>query len=177
MTSDWLVYWLFNDHCVCYERHGQIGATKATRLYQRMAQHQQNKRTPKDFQYKIIFRGSQKAALALEARLRPTPYIGWNIGVGGFPNGGGCKGIPKSPEHRAKQRAAALKRYADPKQRELTSRSVKKGLKNIDRSGSNNSRFGKPVSEETKEKMRQKIIERGGVDGENNPNFKHGRYC
>jgi hypothetical protein len=47
----------------------------------------------------------------------------------------------------------------------------------VDRSGANNSRFGKPVSEATKEKMRQRIAERGGVDGPNNPNFKHGRYC
>jgi hypothetical protein len=104
------------------------------------------------------------------------------------------KGKTRSPESRAKQSAAAKGRskpevwrnlmskkaklrYTDPNECLKMSLSVKKALKGVDRSGANNSRFGKPVSEATKEKMRQRIAERGGVDGPNNPNFKHGRYC
>ena len=177
MRSEWLVYWLYDDACVCYARHGCIGATKATRLYTRMNQHQHSRRIPKNFRYAIIFRGSQKRALALEAALRPHPYIGWNIGIGGFANGGGLRGLPKPPEQREKIRQAALARYAKPGEKERTAKAVKKAFRHIDRTGANNSHFGKPTSEATKQKMRDKIAERGGVAGPNNPNFKHGRYC
>jgi NUMOD3 motif len=86
------------------------------------------------------------------------------------------KGIPKSPEHRENMRQAALRRYADPTERERTSKAVKRGLAHIDRSGKNNSRFGKHCSEETKEKLRRRIAERN-ISGSNNPNFKQGHYC
>jgi hypothetical protein len=175
--NGWLVYWLFDASCRDRRRHGCIGATKATRLYARLNQHQNSARIPKPFEYKIIFRGSQKAALKLEARLRPKPYIGWNIGVGGFANGGGLKGIPKSPEQRAKMRAAALLRYADPAEGKRTSKAVKRGLAGIDRSGANNANFGKHHSEATKQKIRNSVIERGGMSGKRNPNYRHGRYC
>lgn len=172
MSHDWLVYWLHDEACTDYKKHGLIGATKATRLYSRMNQYKHSQRIPKNFQHKVIFRGSQKSALALEAKLRSKPNIGWNIGVGGFANGGGLRGIPKSSEQRAKMRTAALARYADQKEHERTSRDVKKALKHVDRSGPNNPSFGRPMSEATKEKIRQRIIERGGVNGANNPNFK-----
>jgi hypothetical protein len=142
-----------------------------------MAQHQKSARLPKDFRYKILFTGTQRQALTLEAALRPKPHIGWNIGVGGFANGGGLKGIPKSPEQRAKQRLAALARYAKPGEKEKTAKAVKRGLRDIDRSGANNSNYGKHQSEATKEKVRARIIERGGVFGTNNPNYRHGRRC
>ena len=176
MRSEWLVYWLYDDACVCYQRHGCIGAVKATRLYPRLWQYQQNRRIPKDFEYKIIFRGSRRDAYALEARLRPYPHIGWNIGIGGFANGGGLKGVPKSPETIERMRAAALKRYADPAERERMSKIGKAAFKNIDQSGPNNSHYGKPTSEAAKEKMRAKIFERGGVSGKRNPNYRHGGY-
>jgi hypothetical protein len=74
-------------------------------------------------------------------------------------------------------RAAALKRYRDPAESERTSRAVKKGLRGIDRTGSNNPSFGKPMSEATKQKVRKRIAERGGLLGKSNPNYRHGRYA
>lgn len=170
--TEWLIYWLFDDRCSDYKKHGLIGATKASRLHFRLHQHRNNKRFPKNFEYRIVFRGSQESTLALEAKLRPKPNIGWNIGIGGFADGRGIRGISKSLEHRAKLRAAALSRYEDPEEKKRTSRSVKKALKNVDRSGANNPSFGKPMSEATKEKIRQRIAEHGGRKGSKNPNFK-----
>jgi NUMOD3 motif len=175
MRSEWLVYWLFDETCVCYERHGCIGAMKATRLYQRFAQHQNSKRFPKDFGYKIIFRGSRRQALALEARLRPRPYIGWNVGVGGFADGGGLKGIPKPPEQIAKMAEARRQWWAKQTAKDRAAYSAKMS-KAIDNRGKRNPNFGKQQSEATKAKVRAKIIERGGVNGANNPNYRHGRY-
>jgi len=177
MRAEWFVYWLFDDTCQDRRRHGCIGATKATRLYARLNQHQHSARIPQPFRYKIIFRGSRKKALALEARLRPRPYIGWNLGVGGFANGKGLKGIPKSVEQRAKIRAAALRRYTDPAEHARTSKAVKRGLKRIDRNGANNPNFGKQMSETTKQKIRDRVAARGGMWGTDNPNYRHGRYC
>jgi hypothetical protein len=177
MRNEWLVYWIFDDACCDKRRHGCIGAVKATRLYTRLNQYQHSPRIPKPFRYKILFRGSRKEAFAREAKLRPRPYIGWNIGIGGFAGGGGLKGIPKSPEHRAKQRAAALRRYADPAEHARTSKAVKHGLKGIDRSGANNPNFGKRMSEAAKQKMRDSIAAGGGRLGADNPNYRHGRYC
>lgn len=170
--SEWLVYWINDDSCTLHREHGLIGVTMASRLYFRLRQHEASRRIPKPFRYEIIFRGSQKEALALEAELRPRPGIGWNVGVGGFPHGGGLRGVPKSPEHRAKQNAAALARYAKPGEKEKTSKAVKRGLKNVNRTGVNNSNYGKTMSEETKNKIRQRIIERGGVSGSKNPNYR-----
>jgi hypothetical protein len=108
--------------------------------------------------------------------MRPTAGIGWNKLPGGqFGHAG--KGIPKPPEQREKMRQAALTRYADPAEHKRTSKAVKRGLKNVDRSGPNNPRYGKPVSEETKQKMRDRIVERGGVAGRKNPNYRSGEYC
>jgi hypothetical protein len=84
--------------------------------------------------------------------------------------------VSKSPEQKAKMRAAALKRWQNAEAREAQSKAVKRGLKGIDRTGANNSSFGKHQSEETKQKVRDRIAERGGVSGANNPNFRHGRY-
>jgi hypothetical protein len=141
-----------------------------------MHQHRQNKRIPK-FHCTILFKGSQKVALAMEAILRPRPHIGWNIGIGGFPDGKSLRGVPKTPEQREKMKAAALRRYADPAEREKTQRTVKQAFEYIDRSGANNSRYGAAVSETTKQKMRDRIAERGGVAGEKNPNYRTGEFC
>lgn len=171
--NKWVVYWLFDESCVFAERHGYIGATN--QLWRRMYQHRQRGKWP-DFKMRIICRGSKRWILWLENFLRPKPGIGWNIGIGGFVDGRGRRGIPLSQEHRERISAAALKRYADPAEHKRTSRAVKRSLKGVDRSGRRNSRFGKHCSEGTKEKMRQRIAERG-ISGSNNPNYKHGRYC
>jgi hypothetical protein len=86
-----------------------------------------------------------------------------------------CAASRNHPSSARSRAPLPLKRYADPAQHKRTSRAVKKGLKNVDRSGPNNSRFGKHLSEETKEKIRQRIAERG-ITGSNNPNYRHGHY-
>jgi hypothetical protein len=177
MRSKWLLYWLYDDTCVDHTQHGYIGVTKESRLAIRMHQHQHNSRIPKPFRYAILYRESQKIALAMEAILRPRPHIGWNIGIGGFPDGKSLRGVPKTPEQREKMKAAALRRYADPAERERTQKAVKHAFEYIDRSGANNSRYGAVVSETTKQKMRDRIAERGGVTGEKNPNYRTGEFC
>ena len=82
------------------------------------------------------------------------------------------KGRPKSPDQREKMRQASLRRYQDPTERQRTSEAVKRGLKGIDRSGAGNSMFGRTMSEETKQKIRDAIDERGGVPGSRNPNYR-----
>jgi hypothetical protein len=169
----WLVYWLEDDLCVCPWRHGYIGATN--RFARRMHQHRE--RWPKAFRHRIMLRGSKAECLALEARMRPTPGIGWNSHVGGFVDGRGGRGIPKSAGHREKQRQAALRRYADPMEHVKTSVAVRRAKEGIDHSGANNSHFGKPHSEEARAKIKQRLKERGGHGGKNNPNYRHGRYA
>jgi predicted secreted protein len=194
------VYWLHDDTCADIERHGYVGA--CTRLDIRLKAHRHYAGTHKgavgvpvsDFKVTIIFTGPIRECRALEARLRPDHDIGWNRYPGGYASALGhkhtkifrkraavhaaerFKGIPKSPEWRAAMSAAAKARYTDPTERERMSKAVKKGLRGIDRSGTNNSMFGRKMSEATKEKIRAKIKERGGVDGANNPNYRHGRY-
>lgn len=170
----YIVYWLHDQTCTNPMEHGYIGVTSRQR--RRIIVHRYSRRFP-EFELTVLFRGSRLACLDAEKIFRPRPYIGWNKAPGGGHESGHLRGIPKSEEQKAKMRAAALARYADPKERERTSRSVKEALEGVDRSGANNSNFGKVTSEATKEKMRQRIAERGGVDGPNNPNFKHGRYC
>jgi hypothetical protein len=98
--------------------------------------------------------------------------MGWNEWAGG--RAGGT--APKPAAQREKMRQAALARYAKPGEKERTAKAVKEAFKSIDRSGPNNGRFGKPMSEAAKQKVRDKIAERG-ITGSNNPNFRHGRYC
>jgi len=83
---------------------------------------------------------------------------------------------PKSKETREKMRVAAIARYTNPKERERTSAAVKKALRGIDRTGPNNSHFGKPHSQDAKKKISDRVKERGGHRGLRNPNFRHGDY-
>ena len=170
-----VVYWLFNDQCVCPWRHGYIGAT--TNWPHRLNRHRRESDflMHLHFQGQVLFHGTVKQCHALEKQMRPTAGIGWNRYPGG-PSGHASKGISKSAEHRAKIQAATLVRYANPEEHKKTSKAVKRGLKNIDRSGENNSMFGRHMSEEAKEKVRAKIQERS-ITGKKNPNYRHGKFC
>jgi hypothetical protein len=173
----WVVYWLHDDRCVCPWRHGYIGVTN--RKPQRMHQHRHGGhvfRSHPNAICTVVFEGTCEQCLALERQMRSTHHIGWNIGVGGFLDGRAKRGIALTQEHREHISAATLNRYADPAEHKKTSRAVKKGLKSIDRSGPNNSRYGKHCSEETKQKIRQRALGRN-ISGANNPNYKHGHYC
>jgi predicted GIY-YIG superfamily endonuclease len=191
------VYWLHDERCTDVFRHGYIGCS--THLPTRIAAHRRgpgskgSRLLPASFEVTVLFTGSETEALALEKKLRPYSGIGWNINPGGGRAAVGYKhskafkrlqarqasarfkDVPKSDEHREKIRAAALRRWADPAKRAKQSKAVKKGLKGIDRSGANNPRFGKHCSEATKQKIRNRIAERGGINGANNPNWRGGR--
>jgi hypothetical protein len=169
----WVVYWLFDDRCVCPWSHGYIGISG--RIARRLNQHRESGRFP-NFEVRILFNGPKNDCLALEAKLRPRPSIGWNVGVGGYVDGRGTRGISKSPEHRERMRAAALRRYADPVERARTRVVVKEAFRHIDRSGSNNAMFGKHMSETAKQKIRDRITERGGIAGAKNPNWRGGSH-
>jgi hypothetical protein len=172
-TSFAVLYWLFDDRCVCLWRHGYIGVTVdwPHRLYRHRSE---SNFLPSFFKGQVLFRGPVQHCLRLERKLRPTAGIGWNKYPGGR-SGHAAKGVPKSPETRAKMRAAALSRYADPAERERTSKAVKRTRHLVDQTGVNNPRFGVPMSEATKEKVRQRIQERGGLLGVSNPNWRGGK--
>ncbi len=163
--SSCVVYWLKDLHCLCPWRHGYIGISTNWAL--RLKRHRTT-RGRNSFYFEHLFWGSLKECMKLEQRLRPRPGIGWNEAAGGIHGGGKA---PKKERTRTLMRLAALDRYTDPLERERTSRFVKEGLKDIDRRGSNNAHFGKPHSEEAKEKIRQRIKDRGGVAGGSNPMF------
>jgi hypothetical protein len=173
VSKSYVVYWLHDQNCTNPMEHGYIGVTSRQR--RRAIMHRYNRRFPK-FEMTILFRGERIECLNAEAVFRPRPNIGWNKATGGGHESGHLRGIPKSPEQRAKMREAALRRYADPAERDRTKAAVKQAFESIDRTGANNGRFGKPMSDETKQKIRDKITERGGVSGQMNPNYRHGRY-
>jgi hypothetical protein len=162
-TTSCLVYWLYDNHCVCPWRHGYVGIS--ANWSRRLKRHRSNRGA---FQWKHLFVGSIDDCLNLERRLRPQPGIGWNEAPGGEYGGGSA---PKKQKTRELMRKSALLRYTDPAERERTALIVREALKEIDRSGPANSNYGKTTSEATKKKMRLKIQERGGVAGPNNPIF------
>lgn len=164
-TTSCIVYWLRDNTCVCPWRHGYIGIS--INWPRRLKRHRTNLGR-NTFEFDHLFVGSIEECKGLERSLRPTPGIGWNEAPGGIHGGGAA---PKKERTRELMRIAALKRYTDPSERERTSLVVKEGLKGIDRAGTQNSHFGKPHSEKTKDKIRQRIKERGGMAGANNPMF------
>lgn len=168
--QSWFVYWLFDERCVCPWRHGYIGV--CNNLPHRLFNHRRNRRFPPNWDWKILLTAPTEAEChKVERDFRPRHNIGWNQGIGGYRSGAGLAGVPKSTEQKEKMRAAALRRYADPAERLRTQKAVKDAFKTIDRSGANNGRYGYATSEATKEKIRFKIIERGGVAGDRNPMF------
>jgi hypothetical protein len=196
--AEGFVYWLKDETCRSPTEHGYVGA--CSRLNVRIRNHRRNPGThqgaigvPPNFEVEILFAGPMSDCLKLESLLRPAKMIGWNRYRGGTMSALGYKhgaefkrraskqasarfkGVPKSDEHRAKQRAAALRRWSDPEARAKQSAVVKESLKGIDRSGANNANFGKHMSEESKQKVRDAIQARGGINGANNPNWRGGR--
>jgi hypothetical protein len=168
------LYWLYDDRCVCIWRHGYIGMT--VDWPHRMHRHRsESKFLPHDFKGQVLFQGTIRQCTNWEKTLRPIAGIGWNKLPGGL-SGHASKGVPKSPEHREKMRQAALARYTKPGEKERTAKAVKKAFRKIDRSGENNAMFGHHHSEESKQKLRDRVKERGGVSGKLNPNYRHGRY-
>lgn len=173
-----VVYWLFDDRCVCPWRHGYIGVS--VEFDARLKRHRDRAGTrksavgvPSIFDHKILFIGGVDECVALEERMRPQKAIGWNRAQGGrkpwldYKHDAGTRAkisdaakrsehnkLPKSTETRAKQSAAMHRRYADP----AWHAAVASHLKTFDHSGSNNGNFGKPHSEAAKQKMREQKV-------------------
>jgi hypothetical protein len=77
-----VVYWIFDkdqadpDPCL----HGYIGVTN--NLSSRLSFHRSKRGV---VEHCVLLQGSTHECLALEAKLRPTPLIGWNKLPGGSP--------------------------------------------------------------------------------------------
>jgi len=108
-----LVYWLFDESCVCPWKHGYIGVTN--NLHNRLKGHRAKQR--RVFEHRILFKGTERECYALESAMRPEAFIGWNVALGG--EGGSRQ--PRSLETRQRIREAAIRRYADPNEREKMS--------------------------------------------------------
>jgi predicted GIY-YIG superfamily endonuclease len=170
------VYWLFDDRRGCPWRHGYSGIS--TKLSARLKQHRNDKRkgksasgVPTIFDCQILFRGSTAECVAIENQMRPVQGVGWNRARGGRqPYLGykhsdetrqllskqkrGRKGVPNSPEMRAKISARQRKRYADPAERAKVGARTKDYWRDNDHlSGAKNPRFGVRLSDETKAKI------------------------
>jgi hypothetical protein len=70
-----VVYWLFDDSCICMQRHGYIGIS--TRYPIRLRSHRRSGRLPDNFKSTILFEGTVIECRALEFQLRPRFNIGW----------------------------------------------------------------------------------------------------
>jgi hypothetical protein len=75
---DYVVYWLYDDNCICYWRHGYIGITNDEKT--RIRAH---KNRFGELSYRILFCGSKIECCEVEYQLRPHDNIGWNIAPGG----------------------------------------------------------------------------------------------
>jgi hypothetical protein len=78
-TRECVVYWLYDEKCVCPWKHGYVGITFYWK--RRIARHRQFFNFA--FDCKILFRGSRGACLKLEWQMRPCRGIGWNCAAGG----------------------------------------------------------------------------------------------
>jgi len=86
MAKLFVVYWLYDETCICIWSDGYVGFTGQSPP-ERFSQHQRTKgryrRVPKNFKSRVVFRGSVKQCEAWERTLRPHTFIGWNILAGG----------------------------------------------------------------------------------------------
>jgi hypothetical protein len=134
-----VVYWLYDDQCVCLWRHGYVGIS--IRWKKRLKRHVARRKNA--FKWKILFRGSLVDCLKYESILRPSFGIGWNEAPGGEHGGGSA---PKKEATKLKMSLSALRRYSDPVEKIKTQAAVKAAFIDVDRSGANNSHFGHSLS-------------------------------
>lgn len=74
-----VVYWLFNERCVCLWRHGYIGYSQCW-----PAPLKRHRRNGVPFSnWMILFRGTKRECRDIEWKLRPHSKIGWNCAPGG----------------------------------------------------------------------------------------------
>ncbi len=100
--SDCVVYWLFDETCICPRLHGYVGIS--ARFANRLKDHRVPGRFPV-FNYAVLLKGSEAECFALEKSLRPDHNIGWNRAKGG-PNQGRTLGYKYTEASKAKMSAA-----------------------------------------------------------------------
>ena len=140
----YFVYWLFDKTCSdlpVWLRRCDLSKSAANES----APSQPPPTHPQNFPSRMANERTKAQCMFLEKQLRPSLNIGWNFGFGGHQDGRGSKGVPKSSEQREKMRQAVLT-STKPGEKERTAKAVKKGLKNIDRTGAINPMFGKHMS-------------------------------
>jgi hypothetical protein len=157
-TDICVVYWLYDEKCICPWRHGYIGMSQCLKF--RLKTHRLNKTFPKGFLSQILFRGTPHECREIEWKLRPRPSIGWNNCAGG---GKSQFGRPHSLKARQNMsEAAKCKPPISEETRELH-RQRMLGTSNKGRIGQKKSEeerakisansIGKHVSEETRRKL------------------------
>ena len=135
-----VVYWLYDDDCVCLWRHGYIGITKGWKG--RLKNHRRKFRN-RAFKFKILFEGSVAECRMFEYALRPIRNIGWNTGVGG---GKSRFGVKASESSRQKMREAQLRRPS-------TSAETREKLRIASTGRTNCGRIGQKKSPEERAKI------------------------
>jgi hypothetical protein len=134
-----VVYWLFNESCVCPWRHGCIGYS--TDWETRLKNHRRNPRFPLGFSWKFLFRGTVEECRKLEGQMRPAKKIGWNLAVGGGKN---RLGIPHNAEARRKMSEAIRPPISD---------ETKEKLRITSAGRTNKGRIGQKKSDKEKAKI------------------------
>jgi NUMOD3 motif len=160
-SPECILYWLFDDTCVCLWRHGYIGITtnwiRRLRRHRRMMLHA--------FRFVILFRGSKEECQKLEHQLRPHRHIGWNVAPGGNLV---RLGAQHSDEAKKRMSIAAAQRPSASGETRQRLRIASTGRTNRGRIGQKKSekerrkialrKIGKPVSEETRRKLSLRMI-------------------
>jgi hypothetical protein len=138
-SPECILYWLFDDSCICLWRHGYIGIT--TNWTKRLQRHQRT--MPHAFRFAVLYRGSKEECRKLEHQLRPHRHIGWNVAPGGNL---ARLGFKASDETKEKMRIAAM-------QRPPPSEETRERLRITSTGRTNKGRIGQRKSDEERAKI------------------------
>ena len=158
---DCVVYWLFDEQCVCLWRHGYVGITQHWK--RRLSAHR--RQLQQQFEYQVLFRGSKAECQQRELQLRPSRDIGWNK----YPGGNMARlGARHTQEAKQKMSEAAKRRPPMSEATKEKHRLRMLGTTNKGRVGQKKSpeeiakiaagHRGVPESEATRQKLSQRMI-------------------
>ena len=160
-SPECILYWLFDDSCICLWRHGYIGIT--TNWTKRLQRHR--RMMPHAFRFAVLFRGSKDECKKSEHQLRPHRHIGWNVAPGG---GMARLGVKVSDKSKERMRIAALQRPPRSEETRERLRIASTGRTNKGRIGQKKSEeerrkislshIGKHASDETRHKLSLRMI-------------------
>lgn len=147
-----VVYWLFDETCICPRWHGYVGITS---VWPRpLWRHKKRQRFPPNFSHAFLFRGIYADCRKLEWELRPDRFIGWNRGVGG---GKGRLGVKASAASKQRMSEAA-------KRKPPISAETREKLRIASTGRTNRGRVGQCKSDEERQKIshshRGKVLSR-----------------